>query len=844
MKKFVILSFLILIGACSSVMLGDSDTDDYGNEWIYTGGRINNCIVNDTVTHLIFPAKLGGNSISAIDASIFKGNTNIVYVDMSATDIKIPSGNIFENCIVLEAVKLPTMLRYISESMFKGCVKLKTINSTELTNLEQIKKSAFHNCSSLENFTIVSNKLTIIEQEAFRGCSSLLRVEIQGVTSPASLKLVQYAFYQCQKLESVYLPSIYEIGKYSFQDCNNFNPDNNTFSKVETIGDYAFQGCTSLAKVVLPKVATIGQQAFVNCSGLKVIDLSTAPIATIAYRTFGSCTSMDTIILSENVTNIESQAFRINGTVASLYFMSNELPNIANDAFYSTTIQKYKVPCECFDNYINASNTPCNANNTVERCDNVIIDADKQLTHSIEADNVSIERNIYNYPRITVGNYSLDAASMDIEWSFDAKHFYYFTLPFDCNINDITIDNQNIANKYITNWSQALSDPDYDNGGWQILKYNEPSYANGNSGQFAYDAVNKNYTIEAGVGYVFALLNPINSSASFSIKATFPNNYGYKFSGNNTTSAPSSFTNSSVGGKSGWNLYGNPYYWDIPISNYGTQAGGWVVKPATSSEAAQVEHRLSSQSLNPSEVVYIQTTNANGITISANPTTTARVPSRYSTQRPIRLNLLHNNKTDDYLYIQNNTEASDSYIIGEDCYKMKNAGKNQIYTMIDGAVETTFNSMNLEGSVHTIPVGLTIENGGTFQISVTEGTNFMPGTILKLRDIQNGAEYNLLNGPATITVGKGTINNRYVIEVMDIPCSEEQISEAVNFTAFVSDGKLVVAGIAANDIVKVYDAMGRMITSLTASADIMNIDLGVRGVYFVNVNSETIKVVY
>lgn len=849
MKKFLLFSFLLLIGACSSTVWGDSFTDAYGNTWTYTGGCINSCTIDDTVKHLIFPARLGENDVITISASIFRNNTNIVSVDMSATKIGIPSGYIFQNCTSLETVKFPRTLRYISEGMFMGCTNLKTINCSDLTNLQQIQKSAFKLCTSLEHFTIVSDQLSTIGQEAFRECSSLLNVEMQGVTSPAPLKLVQYAFYICPKLQSIFLPSVYEVGKYSFQDCIDFDPNNNTFSNVETIGDYSFQGCFSLTKMILPKVQTIGQQAFVNCSGLKVVDLSGAPITTIVYRAFGSCSAMDTIILSKSVKNIDSQAFRINVNVKCLRFMSDSLPTIAADAFSGTTIQKYKVPCNRFD-YYTSNYSLCNINNTIEYCSDtaLTISNDTTLNHFIEYDTVSIKRLNYTYPTITLNNYSLSANELSIDWTFDARNFYYFTLPFDCDIEHITLDNKTIQEKYITDWAAALTSSVYDDGGWQILRYDNTYYIGNHASSRTYPVVQQNETLKAGVGYVFGLLDPIEYIPNFSVKVTFKKADGYKFSKDGQIVAPSVPTPSETTEDANWNLYGNPFYWNIPVSNisFGDQTANAVnVITADESGNTRVYVATYSSPLKPDDVFFCQVPDNNNITISANPApAVSNAPARYSNQRPLRLTLSHNNKKDDHMFISSDIEASDRYVIGEDCGKMKNAGMNQIYTLIDDTIETAFNCLNLEENVRAIPVGLTIENAGSFEIAIDGGTDFMPGTVLKLRDTQTGTEYNLLNGPATLTLGKGITDGRYVIDVKYIPNDIETVSEDNSFSAFIRDGRLVVEGIVTDDVIRVYDAAGRMVTSFTANSDAESLNLNARGVYFINVNGETIKVIY
>ena len=95
--------------------------------------------------------------------------------------------------------------------------------------------------------------------------SSITSVEISG----ALAKVGNYAFYQCENLVNLTLPSsTIEIGEYAFFGCSNLEsvtfPDNLT-----RINRCAFSHCTSLTYVLIPQsVSYIGAYAFNWCYGL------------------------------------------------------------------------------------------------------------------------------------------------------------------------------------------------------------------------------------------------------------------------------------------------------------------------------------------------------------------------------------------------------------------------------------------------------------------------------------------------------------------------------------------------------------------------------------------------
>ena len=197
----------------------------------------------------------------------------------SLRKISIPSSvtllgaGTFQGCKSLEEVHLPTGLKYVGDYAFCLCESLKNI--TIPMGVLSIGSYCFYECSSLSKVTISSRTITL-GYRPFENCYSLDSFEselssdnksiiINGVLEAFApkdvseyripegvIRINRYVFYNCEKLEHVYLPeSIREIGYAAFADCANLSTINIPGS-IKEIGDSAFEGCPCENSLVFP----------------------------------------------------------------------------------------------------------------------------------------------------------------------------------------------------------------------------------------------------------------------------------------------------------------------------------------------------------------------------------------------------------------------------------------------------------------------------------------------------------------------------------------------------------------------------------------------------------------
>ena len=111
--------------------------------------------------------------------------------------IQLIGKSAFENCTSLENFVLPEFVRKIESSTFSNCRNLKNITIHKDAYLDTIDSHAFKDCVSLEQF-ICPDFVSSLGQSVFYGCINLKEIHLPK----ALLCLGDYAFYQCDQVNS------------------------------------------------------------------------------------------------------------------------------------------------------------------------------------------------------------------------------------------------------------------------------------------------------------------------------------------------------------------------------------------------------------------------------------------------------------------------------------------------------------------------------------------------------------------------------------------------------------------------------------------------------------------
>ena len=274
------------------------------------------------------PATLGGNPVTSLGASAFKGCSELTGVTIPASVTNIGS-SAFRYCCGLADVVIPDGVTRIGGSAFLGCSNLTSV--TIPTSVTNIGSSAFKECGHLTRVTIpqyvctrkiptifpssyqlitsvtLLPDVTNIGSSAFKGCTALTNLEIQnGVTNIGSS-----AFSGCSALAGIAIPD-----------------------GVTRIGGSAFLGCSGLTRVAIPSsVTNIGSSAFKDCDRLTHVTVPQYVCARKFSSVFPSAyQSITDVVVLSDVTSLGASAFKGCNALENVFF-EGDAPTVGKEAF-------------------------------------------------------------------------------------------------------------------------------------------------------------------------------------------------------------------------------------------------------------------------------------------------------------------------------------------------------------------------------------------------------------------------------------------------------------------------------------------------------------------------------
>lgn len=198
-------------------------------------------------------------------------------------------------------IEIPSSVEEIGDNAFEGCTGLTSIEIP--SSVTRIGVAAFWGCSGLTSFEIPAG-VTILGVDVIGACEKLTKISVSP-DNPwfkaegnclLDKKTGKYLSIGCK--DSVIPKGVTNIWDRAFRGCNSLIsieiPDS-----VTSIGNWAFDGCGGLTDIEIPSgVTKIGEGAFMDCSGLTSMEIP-GSVTSIGRWAFEGCSGLREIKIWE-----------------------------------------------------------------------------------------------------------------------------------------------------------------------------------------------------------------------------------------------------------------------------------------------------------------------------------------------------------------------------------------------------------------------------------------------------------------------------------------------------------------------------------------------------------------
>ena len=278
--------------------------------------------------------------------NVFRSNTSVRnFKELKYfTGLTTIESRTFYNCANLRSVSIPRNVQYLDEEWF-GCYELKEAHIEDIASWCRIH----HNL-----YSRALTKILYVNGE---------KLDLTNLVIPEGVKKIgEYAFYQCDVIETLTMPStVTTVGVGAFSLCTNltavhisdlaswckihFEKDHKynitnplKYAKslylngelitdlvipegVREIGDSAFEDYAALKSVTIPAgVYRIGEMAFMDCESLTKVDASSAnTCTTIESNAFCNCKSLAQFFMPSNLNSVKESAFENCSALTDVY---------------------------------------------------------------------------------------------------------------------------------------------------------------------------------------------------------------------------------------------------------------------------------------------------------------------------------------------------------------------------------------------------------------------------------------------------------------------------------------------------------------------------------------------
>lgn len=459
----------------------------------------------------------------------------------------------------------------------------------------------------------------------------------------------------------------------------------------------------------------------------------------------------------------------------------------------------------------------------------------------------------------------------------DGRYWYPFSLPYNCDISEISALNGKSLGKYGTDWCIKYYD------GEQRQK-DGTSAAIGQVSQYWYK-LGESDMLEAYKGYIIGLYCPTAEEAhQKSVNFAPARQIVYtETDASKTTYVHNWPVNLKADARHhGWNFTGSPYISLFGVNERGDGLFNDQLKMGYTDEltGAQLDKEhvylsipdgkdtrtytqklASATTVKPFTAYFVQTIDPKGQTGQTLQLTYKKARRTFPVEEPnpasaprraaerdavlfAEINLTDNAAGGQDTYLRDNTGVlvsdrfSADYEIGDDLTKMyAAAGKPQLYTMA-GNEKMAYNALP-DGLAHNLPLGIYVPKAGEYTLSLNRHASRLENAEAVYLLHSGLVVADLLHSDYTILATAKGEQTGYMLDIRratKVVTGTEQIATDEPY-AIMRDGQLTIGNLPTASDVAIYDALGRLVWSEQQATTPVVADLPQTGVYMVLITS-------